>query len=265
MVWHAAVVLRASSTAARSRNREQIQPRIPQGRLPPCTKRALWMGLRCGDHARLNGWDEQTLYDSFKAQMRHLGDLPSKFPQALTTSFRFPGLPLARSSSSKAPPKPSDPLTVFIGPGSVMYSRAGAASLSRRRFDWNRWTHLSATPMNGPHASQGDWVTRELLPVLANYDQMLKDETTSLLTHEKTVEASSPPYPEPPVTTLNYEEGFGSWMGYAVEMTVPRRLSCLREEALILQRVTALMTLYNVNTSVDQSQFRLGVDGISRV
>lgn len=231
-----------------------------------CTKRALWMGLRCGDHARLNRWGPQRLYDEFKAQMRHLGDLPRRFPRALATSFRFPGVPQPRSSSSKAPPKLTVPLTVFIGPGSVMYSSSVAACSSRRTFDWNRWTRLSATPMVGPRASQAPWVSGTLLPFLANYKRVLTAEETRLLTYQETVAASSPPHPLPPVSTLNYEEGFGSWIGYAAnELSISRRLSCLREEMLILHRITALMSQYDGLSAGHPSLFRLGLDGITRV
>lgn len=224
------------------------------------------MGLRCGDIARLNNWDEQTLYNAFNSQMRYLGDLPRRFPQALTTFFRFPGLAPPPSSSSKAPSTPSNPLTVFIGPGSVMYSRADAAASSRRTFDWNRWTRLSSTPMVGPRASQTIWVSQNLLPSLANYRQVLTAEETSLLTYQQTVAASLPPHPLPPVSTLNYEGGFGCWIGYtAYELSVSQRLMYLRKEMSILRDITALMSQYDGNSQNHPSQFRLGVDGITRV
>ena len=120
--------------------------------------------------------------------------------------------------------------------------------------------------MVGPRASQAPWVSGTLLPFLANYKRVLTAEETRLLTYQETVAASSPPHPLPPVSTLNYEEGFGSWIGYAAnELSISRRLSCLREEMLILQRITALMSQYDGQSAGHPSQFRLGLDGITRV
>ena len=231
-----------------------------------CTKRALWMGLRCGDKARLYDWTTSMLINSFKAQKRYLGNLPCRFPHALTTSFTFPAQPRARSDPSKPDPEPHKPLTVFIGPGSVMYSYASAAASSRRTFTWNRWKRLSRRHMPGPRASQTAWVADTLLPSLVNYKQVLTVEETSLLTYQETVAAFSPPHLLPPVSTLDYDEGFGSWIGFAAdELSVSRRLSCVHEEMLILQRNTALMTKYGVDNAHHPIKYRIGARGITMV
>lgn len=116
--------------------------------------------------------------------------------------------------------------------------------------------------MLGPRASSG-LVADSLLPVLANCDQILKAEKTSHETYKATVAASFPPHPLPPVSTLNYEEGIGSWVGYATPLSVETRLLLLRVEEMMVQRFSAIMSGYGVDPY--GTRYSLGDEGIRPV
>ena len=127
---------------------------------------------------------------------------------------------------------------------------------------------MSERTMSESRTSQQAWVTERLLPVLANYKRILRAEQTSLKTYQANVAASYPSHPSSPVSKLNYEERFGSWIRHAVPLSVVRRLRYLGKEMEVLQTSIALMTQYGYGLNPQpnhSSQFHLGVDGIKLV